>query len=126
MIRRFAVSLAAVLSFTVGAGDVAAEAPLTTLHYRQVYSDSVHGAESRMNRIYKRLAATLDDTSRKKLTAAQAGWVAHSDAECDFTADMVARGGTAEAIESLARREALIEQRTAELSRHLVRQESGK
>ena len=51
-------------------------------------------ADAGLNRVYKRLIGRMDQTSAGKLRMAERAWVAFRDADADFEADRVARGGS--------------------------------
>ncbi len=53
-------------------------------------------ADAELNRIYKKVVATLDAAGHEKLKTVQRAWVVWRDAEADFQADQEARGGSME------------------------------
>ena len=50
-------------------------------------------ADVRLNAIYKKTLATLDEVGKKKLIASERAWLAYRDAEATFEADSE-RGGS--------------------------------
>ena len=51
-------------------------------------------ADAHLNQVYKRLMSKLDQASQAKLKKTQRTWIVFRDAEADFQADRVARGGS--------------------------------
>jgi uncharacterized protein YecT (DUF1311 family) len=71
-------------------------------------------ADAKLNAVYKKTLATLDDEGKKKLIAAERAWVAYRDAEAAFVADSERGGSIAPLIYSTTCRE-LTESRIQEL-----------
>ena len=65
----------------------------TTVDMVTCSQQSYNRADAELNRVYKRLRATLDDQGKTLLRDAQRAWIKYRDAECLRHRDGV-RGGT--------------------------------
>ncbi len=72
-------------------------------------------ADKELNRVYKKLTATLDAAGAAKLKKAQRAWVVFRDAEMAFAGDEM-RGGSAEPLAIYGAAARLTEARTKQLN----------
>lgn len=85
------------LIFATGAlcilGPVTAQAQSQSALNQQADRD-FRVADAGLNRVYRRLNRRLDPASQAKLKTAERAWIRFRDAQADFQADRVVRGGS--------------------------------
>lgn len=77
-------------------------------------------SDRELNAVYKQVHTGLNDESREKLKAAQRAWIAFRDAEAEFRADRVARGGSIYSMILFEEKKRLTDIRIKELKELLV------
>jgi uncharacterized protein YecT (DUF1311 family) len=80
--------------------------------------ESAGAADKKLNAVYKKLMAALDDEGKALLRSSQRAWIAYRDAEAKFAEDEM-RGGSAAPLLYFGAMTRLTEQRTKELQEAL-------
>lgn len=82
-------------------------------------------ADARLNAVYAKLRAALDEEGRDRLKTAQRAWVAFRDAEAALAADTEARGGSMAPLVYATAQEELTTARIGQLRKMLATAEAG-
>jgi len=51
-------------------------------------------SDTKLNQVYAKMLATLDDEGKEKLRVSERAWLVYREAQAKFLADAVARGGS--------------------------------
>lgn len=80
--------------------------------------ESAGAADKKLNAVYKKLMAALDDEGKALLKSSQRAWIAYRDAEAKFAEDEM-RGGSAAPLLYFGAMTRLTEERTKQLQEAL-------